>query len=373
VESYRLKSKLTKGRTEFEIRTANATDTKRISSTIYVDGKPAESTSLKVADDAGREEILSLVKGAHERAKGEIEALLDASRHAKQEASCKRLCDVGAAFFYKDMYAEAVELFAAAIEIDPVYHRGFDALSQAELAQGMVDQAVEHSSSAVELRPKFADYHNNFGLALMAHGDYSRAASELKEALAINMYYADAQLNLGLLRLYTAVESRVTAMSPEQISQIKDCFDRAASIDSDYRPREFDQLVRSLETSDLHQAMQVASVVAQTCRGIQRRKKAPLAVKAALATSQKSNLTLGEHIQDLELRTRKNPSYVDLQRELAVCYLQNAVQCWEKGIKQFSLVGEMNPSLKLDPTSIRGLEQFVKRMRASVETVAERE
>lgn len=373
MESYRLESKLTKSGTEFEIRTANAEDTGEISSTLYVDGRPAEATSLTVADDVGKDEMLSLIKGAHNQAKGEIEALLSAFWQARQEGNCRTLCDVGAAFLCKKMYAEAVELFAAAIDIDPIYHRAYDALSQAELARGHVDQAVHNASSAVELRPTFADYRNNLGLAFMAQGDYSKAAVELKEALSINMYYADAQFSLGLLRLYAAVESESATVTSEKITQIRSCFDRAASVDSNYHPPEFDGLIRALESSDLRRAREIASMAAQSCRDTLRRKRAPLIVKTALATFQESSITLQQRLRDLERETRENPSYVDLQCELGVCYLTNAVESWAKGIKQFDLVSEMNPGLKLDASQMRELGKIIEKMRATTDMVMNRE
>jgi tetratricopeptide (TPR) repeat protein len=64
--------------------------------------------------------------------------------------------------------------------------------------RGMYAQAVEEYRKALNVNGAYPDLHNRLGVALMAQGDYAGAEEAFRRALEVNPRYAEAQANLVL-------------------------------------------------------------------------------------------------------------------------------------------------------------------------------
>jgi len=68
-------------------------------------------------------------------------------------------------------------------------------------------------------------------------------------------------------------------------------------------------------------------------------------VRLLLSPERGSDKTIDERIQFLKAEIEKNPNYVDLRHELALCYLQLARISWSLAITEFDKAVEINPRL----------------------------
>jgi len=94
-------------------------------------------------------------------------------------------------------YAEAIEKFRQAIEVDPKYAAAYcnwgDALNQQE----RYEEAAEQYAKAVEVDPKYIDAYNSWGLMLLDEEKYAEAIEKFKQAIEVEPEYVYAYYNWG--------------------------------------------------------------------------------------------------------------------------------------------------------------------------------
>jgi tetratricopeptide (TPR) repeat protein len=370
METYRLKSKLVENEREFIIQTANDTNTTSIQSTLYVNGQLTDCLSCPHPQEVNAEEVLSLVKLAHEEQKQEIEALLDAYRKALVAGDAESMFHLGTAFFHKRLYEEARELFQSAVGSNPEHHQALHYLGMTQLALNMVSEAIESCSTAVRMRPMYADYRNSLGEAFLAENAPQRAMKELYEAVRINLYYGDAYYNLGLAHVLEGMLSG--AYAPEGLpASAVDCFKKASLINPEYESDLLRQALQTLGKSDFRQAYLMLLEVREARKEQYRREFASFYVKSITSPDLMSQEAIDERIRYLETEVKKNPTYVDLYTELGRCLLEHARQSWLKGIQQYRRSLEINPTLSKAQYCLDEAEREFENIRSALSKIAE--
>jgi len=256
METYRLSSKLREKNREYLIQTANDTVLGTVSTSVYADGVPTETTNRPHPTEISPQQVLSVVKMTHGEKRSELEALLKAHNEFSVKGDFNSMHQLGMAFFFKRLYLESIELFREVLALKPEHHQALNQLGVAYLAAGKFDAAIKACRQAVAHRPEYADYRNNLGEAYLASSLASEALSEFEKAISINMYYGDAYLNLGLASLLDAVNDPVREKTPGLIKQAIECFNRAALIHPEHKLRsEFEEGLAALEESDMARAI----------------------------------------------------------------------------------------------------------------------
>ncbi len=345
METYRLKSKLVEHNREFVIQTSNSSDPGLVSTIVYVDGDPTGTVQSLHPPEVSSEEILALVKTKHEEMKKEIETLLEAYRVVRAEGDSQKLHHLGMAFFYKQFYNEARDLFEQAVRIDSHRHQTYNQLGLTYLALGQLPEATQACSVAVEAQPGFADYRNNLGAAFLAVCSYKRAVIELEEAIRINLYYADAYFNLGLALIRNALGGDDTSLFENVLTKSSDYLKRAALIQPDYETESFRRGLQAIAKSDLKDANALLTDVLQMRKDRHRQDFTTFYMRYVMYPEWVSEEAVVERIALLQAELDRNPSYVDLYSELGRCYFEQSRLCWQKGQEQYRRAVEMNPSL----------------------------
>ncbi len=343
METFRLNSKLRENEKEILIQTANNPSEGTISSSIYIDGVLTEMFMLPHPMEENPDKVMSLVKETHGIRRDELEALLAAYRSAMSSSDSKLIGKLGQALYYKRLYSEAKELLRSAVTLDPECHATRQVLAKVELELGNVKGALEHGAQAVRQCPRYADYRNTLGEILMINNDFDKAISEFQDAVKINLYYAEAYFNLGLAMLKNVKANPHEHSAPSQLVLSRDAFKKAAVIDSEYAVSPFEQGVKALESTQLNKALEHFEMVFRKVREKQRADQADYFMRFVIMRDSIADESLESRVQYLENEVTKNPSYVDINAELAQCYLEQARKNWRKGIEQYRKTLELNP------------------------------
>ncbi len=354
MESYRLKSKVLVNEREYLIQTVNDSGQGSVVSSLFVDGEILEISRQAHDDGLSEEAVLKLVKETHDLKKSELEQLLSMYEKTRNSGDADLMLNLGIAFYYKRILDEARQLFTTILELKPDYHQAANYLGLTCLELADHESATKAFSLAVELRPGYADYHNNYGEALLEAGFCQRAVEELQASLKLNIYYADAYFNLAVAYLVNAIKREDFDMYSNLKEKTNDLFNRAALISPEYKTVQFDEAREVFNKNDLPRALNLFRAVRTQKRESNRQKFSGFYLRFLLKSDWVAEKTLNERVAYLKEEIAKNPNYVDLHHELALCYLQQSQMCWKKGMDEFREAVEMNPRLN---KAQRGLDQ----------------
>lgn len=131
----------------------------------------------------------------------------------KQEAN--RLKDEGNKFFTQGKFAEAVEKFTAAIELDGTNHIFFSNRSGAHLGLGDHSAAQDDARECIRINPTWAKGYSRLGAAYMAAKDYGGAISAYASGIPHD------PTNTSLTEGIQAAQAALTAASaPPTVEQV---------------------------------------------------------------------------------------------------------------------------------------------------------
>lgn len=346
METYRINSKLREDDHEYLIHTTNDPSLGSVSTTVFVDGVQTETVSCPHPTESDPREVLSLVQLTHGEKKKEVESLLQTYSEVVQQGDPETTYQLGTAFFYKRFYAEAARLFVQAEQLKAGHHQAANYLGMTYLALGRFEEAVEAARRAVTDRPGYADYRNNLGEAYLADNNPGAAIVEFQEAISINMYYGDAYLNLGLAHLLTAINEGPSGHATPSTEKITGFLHKASLIYPDLKKRsDFDEGLRALRSGDYGRALILFKEIRDARKESRRKEFSSFYMRFVTSPGLVSEKSLVERIRFLEAELKRNPTYVDLQADLAHCYLEHARLIWRKGVDQFRKTAEMNSSL----------------------------
>jgi tetratricopeptide (TPR) repeat protein len=94
-------------------------------------------------------------------------------------------------------YAQAIENYQKAIQLNPEYADAYYNLGNALYRQGQLEQAIENYQKAIQLNPEYADAYYNLGIALSDHGQLAQAIENYQKAIQLDPGKVLAYNNLG--------------------------------------------------------------------------------------------------------------------------------------------------------------------------------
>lgn len=344
MESYRLSSKLREKDREYLIQTVNDVEHGSVCTTVFVDGVRTDTFNHPYTDSLGGEQLLVLVKEAHGERRRELEAILQAYQEVSLQGDLQSMYRLATAFYYRRFYREAGDLLGGVIRIDPSYHQAHYLLALAQLALGQGVEAVNSAAEAVKYRPGYADYRHNLGEALLAAGAVNESIAEFEAAISINMYYGEAYFNLGLARLLEASRSNNPEYRRDLGARISDHFRKAALIHPELENHSsFREGLTSLASYDHSGALAAFKRVREARK--EARRLEFIAINGRLMTPRDAWTTeaLVEQIRTLQAQLGRHPGYLDLQVELARCYMEQSRLMWERAVEECGRIIEAHP------------------------------
>jgi Tfp pilus assembly protein PilF len=369
MESFRLKSKVSLKDREFLVQTTNDANQGSVVSSLFVNGEILEVNRYPHEISLDEEAILKLVKETHDVKKSELEQLLALNDKTKESGDTELMLNLGITFFYKRILDEAKNLFKTILELRSDDHQAANYLGLVCMEDGDHDGAAKAFAKAVELRPSFADYHNNYGEALLEAGFCQRAVEELEAALKLNIYYADAYFNLGVAYIVNAIKREDYELFSNLKERTSDLFSRAALISPDYKTVQFDEAREVFSKNDFPRALTLFKAVRAYKKELNRQRFSGFYLRFLLRSDWVTEKALDERIKYLKDEIAKNPNYVDLHHELAICYLQQAHVSWRNGIDQFQQTIEMNPRLGKTQKGIDKASDFLETMNKTISDI----
>ncbi len=373
METYRISSRLKENDREYLIQTTNDASKGSVLTAVFVDGMQTETVDCPHPDEINPQEVLALIKTTHGEKRQELETLLKAYQEVMERGDPNTLYQLGTAFLYKRFYREAVELLSVAVRCRDDYHQAWNHLAISCLGQGLIDDAVEAAEAAVRCRPGYADYRNTLGEAYLAVNSPSRAIVEFEQAIGINLYYGDAYFNLGLAYTLDAVNLKDREGASNLVERARQCLHKASLICADYKDhRDYSEGLKALENHDFGRALAILKGIRETRKERHRREFADFHMRFVLNSGWVTEEAITERIRFLENELEKNPGYVDLQAELAHCYLEQARLVWQKGVQQFKKTTELNPSLTRVAASLQVAEEARKTINEAVKRIGEK-
>jgi tetratricopeptide (TPR) repeat protein len=345
MESYRLDSRIVEDDKEFLIQTVNDTQEGIIKTSLFVNGELLDASIMPHSEEISDADILEMVKTTHGDRKAELEYLLKSFREVMKEGRPEMMYHLGTALYYRRMYPESQQLFQAALKLRHDYHEAYYYLAMVELASNHIDAAIKAGTKAVELRPQFADYRNTLGEAYLAAGSSKRAVIEFEEAIRQNVYYADAYFNLAMAFILNAINKEDFDIASDLKVKTTDLLKKAILIYPNYKTTTYEEAVAALTAGELKRAYALFKGVRNEKDERQRHEKSTYFHRFLMYTDWISQNNVVERINFLEKEINRNPGYVDLYYELAICYLHQAKFNWNKGIDYFKRAMEINPNL----------------------------
>jgi type IV pilus biogenesis/stability protein PilW len=107
--------------------------------------------------------------------------------------------DLGCDYLSKNQGRAAFEQYVKAVELDPEFADGHNALGLAYFGMKEYDKAIKHIKTAIKLNPNVPDYYNNLGRVYTEMGRYNEAIENFKKAISFLVYATPhfAHANLG--------------------------------------------------------------------------------------------------------------------------------------------------------------------------------
>lgn len=346
MESFRLNSRVVEGEKEFMIQTLNDTEQGVVKTSLFVDGEFLDADILPLSKELSEDQLLNMVKTAHVEKKTELEYLLKCFNDVIENGSPESMHQLGIALYYKKLYWEAEQLFRSAVKLKQNFDEAWFYLCKTELAIRNYYEAAEAGNKAVELKPTYADYRNCLGEAYQGAGSCHRAIMEFEESIKQNVYYADAYFNLAITYILNEVNREDYNLSGDFATQTIDTLNKAVLIYPYYRCQDYENAVLSIKDGNPKKAYALLMEIRRDKEERLRRENSSYFQRYLMYTDWIDKKNIPDRVDFLKKEIEKNPGYVDLYYELAVCYLHQSRFDWERGIESFKKALEINPKLK---------------------------
>jgi tetratricopeptide (TPR) repeat protein len=369
MECYRLKSKVSVSDKEFLIQTVNDLDHLSVVSSLFLNGNILEVIRYPHSEEITAEDMLAIVKSTHDQKKNELEHLMSTYEKVLGSGDVELMYYLGTAFCHKRMYQEAESLFSLVLDRKSDHHQAANHLGLCLLAQGKNEEAVKAFANAVELRPNYADYRNNHGEALLAVGMCRQAVEEFETALKHNIYYGDAYFNLGLAFILNAIKREDFEMYSNLVDKTIDIFNRAILISPEFKTAQYEEACEVLKESDLPRALALFKAVRDEKREANRQEYSNFYLRFLLHSEQINEQAVDDRIRFLQKEIEKNATYVDIQFDLGLCYLQQSQFLWKKGIDQFNKTYKINQKLGKAKDAMERAIEFADAMKRTVSEI----
>jgi len=345
METFRLNSKLREKDREYLIQTSNDASLGSVSTTVYVDGMRTDTHSCPHPEGVTPEQLLEMVKKAHDERKKELEGLLQAYQHAGAESDPDQMFLLSSALFHKRLYYEALDLLKGVIGLRSDHHQAYDLLGQTYLASGQAGPAVEAGLRAVEQCSNYADYRHHLGEAYLSVGSADQAIAEFEAAIGVNMYYSEAYFNLGLAHILAASNATERPHVLQGIVRVQEYLTKASLVYPEYLShRNYQEGLKALENHDFGRALSLLRSVAEARKELRRQEFVTMNRRLLAHPDTWSVESLEDQIKSLRAQLEKHPNYLDMQIELVHCYLEQAGMVWDQGLEICQRIMETHPN-----------------------------
>ena len=105
--------------------------------------------------------------------------------------------NLGATYYQRGMYKEAIEYYDQSIKIDPQDPKAYNNRGVAKAALGNHTEAIQDYDQAIKINPQYAEIYFNRGNAKAALGNHKEAIQDFDKAIEINPQDADTFNNRG--------------------------------------------------------------------------------------------------------------------------------------------------------------------------------
>ncbi|KAH9108501.1 hypothetical protein AeMF1_016333 [Aphanomyces euteiches] len=151
---------------------------------------------------------------------------------AKTQAEAKK--NEGNEFFKKGQYAQAIEKYTEAINLDPTNHVYYSNRSAAYSGQSLFAQAAQDGEKCVQLNPQFVKGYHRYALGLKGTKQYAKALEVLKAGQKVDFDNKDLNKLINEIEplLAKVEQARRSGLSPSELlkEQGNDLF-KAASFE----------------------------------------------------------------------------------------------------------------------------------------------
>lgn len=372
METFRLNSKLREKDREYLIQTSNDVSVSSVSTTVFVDGMRTDTHSFPHPEEIAPDELLEMVKKAHGDRKKELEGLLQAYQRVGGESAPDQMYQLANALFYKRLFHEALDLLNGVVALRSGHHQAHDLRGQTCLAAGQVSSAVEAGLLAVELRPNFADYRNHLGEAHLSAGSADQAIVEFEAAIGVNMYYGEAYFNLGLAHILAASNDTRRQSVLQSVSRAQEYMSKATLVYPEYLShRNYQEGHRALENHDSGRALSLLGSVAEARRELRRRQFVTMNKRLLAHPDNWTVDGVGDQIRSLRSELDKHPNYLDMQVELAHCYMEQAGMVWDQGLETCQRIMEAHPNQERVSAILESALEIRASMLETIKSMAE--
>ncbi len=369
MENYRLKSKVSVEQKEFLVQTINDPDRHTVVNSLFIDGRMLETVAYPHSEELSEADVLTRVKHTHGEKKHELEHLLSMFQQASQSGDADLMFSLARAFYGKNMFDYARNLFESVLVIRDGHFEAYNYLGLVWLASGDPEEATRKLARAVELRPQFADYHNNYAIALLEAGFCRRAMEECEAALKLNIYYAEAYFNLGIAFVANAVTREDYEMYANHLQKSLEMFERAAMIDPRYRSVQFEEACEILKRNDPSRSLNLLKGIRDEKRLSAAKRISGDFIMFQLTAGMSGSQSLDERIENLKGELDRNPNYVDYYHEMGLCYLQKSKVDWQMAIDQFQKACQLNPKLTKAQIGYDKADEFLSSLTLSISEI----
>ncbi len=133
-------------------------------------------------------------KQTYEKPSEEIIQNLEKKHYFKDKSDLNK---IGIALYEQGKFAESIEFYFSAIELDNTFKAAFNNLGNALRKQKRFEEALKNYNRVLELDPKCKEAHNGIGNTYDAQKNYAEAIVHYKKALFLDSKYKGAYNNLG--------------------------------------------------------------------------------------------------------------------------------------------------------------------------------
>lgn len=328
---------------DYTVKTMNFESLRRIIINVNDRDRVINTRDISYNPAIKDEELMSLVKQAHEERVESLKELMRISTKLEQKVELESNQKLGLVFLNNGMAQEALEEFRRALSVNSQNAPLLNHYGLAFMLQEKYTEAAEAFRRALTLKPNFPDLHNNLGLALFKIGRFDEAMREFEQALAIHPSYAEVHFNVALCELCRGIADN--QLAPELKSDLMQHLSRAVELNSYYNNEYFKVAQTYLAKDQWNEARQAlieakTSVSAQT--GSEMYHEFYLRLKYGDEGVDRSSTE--RYIAKLEEILNKNPNYVDVHNDLGVAYLIQCRFLFNRAVNEFKRALAINPN-----------------------------